>query len=332
LANSIAPYLRRIDLSSNRLTTIDDRLPTSVLVLNVSANRIVKLHRIATGIDIIDLSHNWIQNFDNVHWPIRVTRVNLSYNDIERVDAIQNFGNNSKIEDLDLSHNPIESIRFSIDTLLTLRRLALTHTRIRYFDLSTLPTRALLRLNLSYNDQLSALIGQLPPYVREFDVTGCRLTMLPNRIFDANRRLLSTIVVRSDDNPWICNDCLMRRFPPQLLTNCTNINVTDDDQCDIGVAARPNRTILVEYTRDAIIGCEAFGDPDPMIQWFRDAPRLLIGSYDPESGQVENNARNYSYEVLPGGALVIHGMDRSQVKRMPVTNNHHCRSVSTSAS
>lgn len=304
--NTIAPHLRYLDVSVNALTSIDDRLPTSILSLNVSANRIVELYRIPSSIDILDVSLNWIQNLDHVRWPTRITRLNLSHNDVERVDETS-FGKNSKIEELDMSFNPIESTTFA--TLSRLRQLTLTHTRIRYFNLSSLSVRSMQRVNISHNAQLITLIGTLPSYVSQFDVSNCALTSVPNRMFD---RHVPTLV-RMDENSWNCHHCLIRNIPSHLIQSCNQSIDNEDDRCDIGIARSNDTIVLVEFTRDAVLICDAYGEPTPDIQWYLDSPRLHIGSYSSTTGELINEAHNNSYQVLPGGALLIVDADRSQV-------------------
>lgn len=69
-------------------------------------------------------------------------------------------------------------------------------------------------------------------------------------------------------------------------------------------------------SKSAVLPCDAYGQPAPLIQWWLVEPRKLIGIFDAKSKSAMTSwTRDEAYEVLPGGSLIINNAKMEFVER-----------------
>lgn len=76
------------------------------------------------------------------------------------------------------------------------------------------------------------------------------------------------------------------------------------------------KIVRARYGESAVLQCEAFGNPPPLIEWWLVRPEKFIGSYEPIRKQIQMSwSRNDSYRIILGGNLIIQNSNRGLVER-----------------
>ena len=90
---------------------------------------IFNFQRLATSIEMLDLSHNNISECSNyLHCLVKLKKLNLSFNNLSTIPSLCDRDGFSTIEYLDLSYNNIESIESDrVDSLIQQRPSCIIH-------------------------------------------------------------------------------------------------------------------------------------------------------------------------------------------------------------
>jgi hypothetical protein len=141
--------LQILNLSFNKLDFIPDKIPASIIALNVSNNTIKYIPKLPQNIQVVNASHNTIKWFDQ-----------------ELPD----------MQKLNLAHNRIHLFKF--DRLReNLQFLDLSSNQLKSIDGGVFPTGLkILRLR----DNRIEEIPELPEGLEEFDISDNKLKIIPN--------------------------------------------------------------------------------------------------------------------------------------------------------
>ncbi|KAM9316102.1 transforming growth factor beta activator LRRC33 [Gastrophryne carolinensis] len=236
----ISKALKTLDLSNNellelRINTSSQTLP-ELVYLNLSQNSLKELPRqifsTMTSLDTLDLSHNlihlcsYLEDFSTADQ----TCVDLNRASIRHL-RLSDCGLNLDTEvvfqgiqltHLDISRNPLRSLRFLKDTASTLNILSLRNsvTLINEVDFSDFP--ALVSLDLSQNGITTFPKSLITMSLRYLDVSDNKLCSLPlSGGYHPLTRNLNTIFLRK--NPF---DCCKRSWF-SALRSLSSINIAD---------------------------------------------------------------------------------------------------------
>jgi len=162
--------LQILNFSFNKLDFIPDKIPESLIALNISNNTIKFIPKLPQNIEVVNASHNTVKWFDQ-ELP-HLQKLNLSHNRIHlfKFDRLR-----ENLQFLDLSSNQLKSIDGGIFPL-GLKVLRLKDNRIE-----TIP--------------------DLPEGLEEFDISDNKLKLLPNypkslKVLDVSSNYMEII---SDD-------------------------------------------------------------------------------------------------------------------------------------
>uniref|UniRef100_A0A9J2QBZ9 Ig-like domain-containing protein n=1 Tax=Ascaris lumbricoides TaxID=6252 RepID=A0A9J2QBZ9_ASCLU len=120
-------------------------------------------------------------------------------------------------------------------------------------------------------------------------------------------------------NAWNCNECLIGWLKelPEESREQLNCSHEYNSSCTIGVPTNTDgrKIVRARYGESAVLQCEAFGNPPPLIEWWLVRPEKFIGSYEPIRKQIQMSwSRNDSYRIILGGNLIIQNSNRGLVE------------------
>ncbi|TKR67701.1 hypothetical protein L596_023810 [Steinernema carpocapsae] len=89
---------------------------------------------------------------------------------------------------------------------------------------------------------------------------------------------------------------------------------------DIGIDEAGNSTdskiVRSKYDQNVVLECDYYGSPEPLVSWWLVHPLTHIGVYNPKDNSTKTVwTRNESYEVQPGGGLMLKMTGRHLVER-----------------
>ncbi|VDK17459.1 unnamed protein product [Anisakis simplex] len=320
------PSIVSLNLSFNRISTffLNDTscFPSSLRHLNLSHNQISSFNIHHSNVAVLDLSGNQLCEIDDPRtWASSLKSLNISSN--RSLKKIPNLSMN-RLEDLNLDGCGISEL--IVSRCPRLKNLSVRNTPLEVLDFDLLNVPSLQQMDLSDSHWLSSVIGVLPPSMQSFRLNSSLVSYLPKAFFS---RAVNLVELKLMPNEWNCDECLMEWFDPvSALMQKSQLNCADNDSyavqpdCSIGIA-EPLRwvngsknIVRTRYGKSAILKCDAYGVPQPKIEWWLVRPELLIGSYDPISKRIAMEwSRNNSYRILKGGNLLISNASRKLVER-----------------
>uniref|UniRef100_F1KVF9 Ig-like domain-containing protein n=1 Tax=Ascaris suum TaxID=6253 RepID=F1KVF9_ASCSU len=306
------PALISLDLSFNYLPSLHSLacLPASLRLLNLSHNQ-VSVFDMPSHIEMLDLSSNELMNVSS-RWPLSLKWVSLSSNPLLREIPPLSLPN---LKYLNLDGCQLSEVK--VIGCPHLRSLSLRDTAIEVIDLDAFDAPLLRELDLSGNYRLSSVIGNLPSHVRSFRISNSLVSYLPQGFFSRAKKLHEVILM---PNAWNCNECLIGWLKelPEESREQLNCSHEYNSSCTIGVPTNTEgrKIVRARYGESAVLQCEAFGNPPPLIEWWLVRPEKFIGSYEPIRKQIQMSwSRNDSYRIILGGNLIIQNSNRGLVER-----------------
>lgn len=246
--NYIPRNLKNFEISKNKISKIYDNLPTTLESINLSDNYIYNINSFNKNLIhlySIDLSHNYIENIDEIIFPINLKNLNLSYNRIKIIN--NNFS--EKIEEIFIQHNSLLEIPKELpnnlitlvcnnnnlekipDTLpIKLEELYIHNNFINYLP-DNLP-KELLVLSCNGNN-ITKIPENLPNNLNYLDISYCNLNYIPETLPpNLNNLLISgNKIIKLPDNlprtinSLMINDNLITNFPLSII----NLNLYSYD-------------------------------------------------------------------------------------------------------
>lgn len=310
---SKVPLLDYLDISMNYLNYINDdgRIPSTLRYLNASNNKVSNVQGIPS-VEVLDLSSNHISAVNGI-WPSSLRFLNLSIN--PTLKLVPSFFESN------LTHINVDACELSNLTFgksKSLKYLSAKQTAIEYVDFTNSEMDVLQELDLSDNRRLSSILGELPKMVKIFRLTNSQISYFPLTFFQSVKELRKLDL---DGNRWLCNECIIGwisylpfKFKPAI--NCSRVH---HPNCSIGLSSALNdrkRIIRARMGEWAMLPCEAYGHPLPVIEWWLLRPLKLIGIYEPLNNKVIMKwSLNGTYRIVPGGNLVIDNAKRAVIER-----------------
>ncbi|OZC09641.1 hypothetical protein X798_03335 [Onchocerca flexuosa] len=308
--------LQIVDLSHNWFSKLSDThqcIFNKLQHLNLSSNQILELSMVPNAVSL-DLSSNRLTRIHG-EWPFLLEDLNLSNN-----PSMERFPSLSLIPQLSvLNMDNCGLTLLPLSTSSNLRHLSLQYNRLTFVDFDSLNLPSLQKLDLRNNFRLHSIVGTLPMRIRDFRLTNTAMRYLPQDFFIRAKNLH---FIEMLPNNWSCDNCLNKwrkmlpfKLRPQM--NCAN---DLPNNCSIGILKRAERNakyiLRVPYGETAILPCDEYGELPLLIEWWLVRPKVLIGNYDVENRVIKMNwTRNGTYEIIPGGLLLINNARKELIER-----------------
>uniref|UniRef100_A0A915Q2R8 Ig-like domain-containing protein n=1 Tax=Setaria digitata TaxID=48799 RepID=A0A915Q2R8_9BILA len=308
--------LRKVDLSRNWFSDLSHTgqcIISKLQHLNLSSNQVLELFVVPNTVTL-DLSSNGLKRIHG-GWPFLLKNLNLSNN-----PSLNTFPSLSLVPQLtDLNMDNCGLTAFPVSSSSHLLRLSLRYNKLAFIDFNLLNLSSLQELDLRNSFRLHSIVGTLPIKVKDFRLTNTPLRYLPADFFLRAENLRFVEIM---PNNWSCNKCLKKwtKILPFSLQPQMDCPFESPNNCSIGISKRVKRgtkyILRVPYADTAILPCDEYGELPLLIEWWLARPEILIGSYHVESRIVVMNwTRNGTYEIIPGGLLLINSARKELVER-----------------
>ncbi|EFO27559.1 leucine Rich Repeat family protein [Loa loa] len=308
--------LQIVDLSRNwfsKLSHTDQCVVNKLQHLSLSFNQVSELSMVPNVISLDVSSNGLIRIYGE--WPFSLEDLNLSNNpSVERFPSLSLI---PQLSNLNMDNCGLTVLPLSIS--LNLRHLSLQYNKLTFIDFDSVNLPSLQKLDLRNSFRLHSIVGMLPTRVRDFRLTNTQMRYLPPDFFI---RAKSLRFVEIMPNNWSCDNCLNKWAKMLPFKLRPQMGCADDlpNNCSLGISKRVKQgakyILRVPYAEAAILPCDAYGELPLFIKWWLVKPKVLIGSYNFENRIIIMNwSRNGTYEIIPGGLLLINIARKELVER-----------------
>ncbi|KAM3723531.1 Immunoglobulin domain and leucine-rich repeat-containing protein [Dirofilaria immitis] len=308
--------LQIVDLSYNLFSKLSHTrhcVINKLQYLNLSSNQVSQLF-VVPNATLLDLSSNRLTRIHG-EWPFSLEDLNLSNNPL--MEQFPSLSLIPQLSVLNMDNCGLTVLPLSISS--NLRHLSLQSNRLTFIDFDSLNIPLLQKLDLSNNLRLHSIVGMLPTRIRDFRLANTAMRYLPQDFFIRAKNLH---FIEMMPNNWSCDNCLNKWIKPLPFKLRPQMNCANDfsNNCSIGISKRVERNakyiLRVPYAEVAILPCDKYGELPLLIEWWLVKPKILIGNYDVENRIIKMNwTRNGSYEIIPGGLLIINNARKELVER-----------------
>lgn len=176
-----------LDLSANKIRRCECRFPSTLIILNLSSNRIQTIEQINFPESLIKLylASNYIQNIEHVRFPTRLQLLDLSNNQINSIEHVE-FP--LKLLKLYLSHNLIPNV-VNVNFPDSLRYLYLNDNPIKDLEHACFP-KELESLNLNHVP-IKSLTSWMPNKLQVLHIAQTDIEILENVRFPSSLQFLA---------------------------------------------------------------------------------------------------------------------------------------------